>query len=145
MSLMCTSCASNPARSNAAAISTSPLTPCSRRIAMGGRAPRGDERRGHVLGRIEGQHGRDAGIVGVEDAVVFLRARVGVVAQRLHLPGRLAPGPVQRDADVAEEHADPRRTRTIIVGDGRATTRASRPCARSSPSTARRRQHRAPG
>ncbi len=37
---MCTSNASKPARSNAAAISTWPLTPCSRRIATRGRAPR---------------------------------------------------------------------------------------------------------
>ena len=54
-SLMCTSNASKPARSNAAAISIWPLTPCSRRIATFGRTPRGDERRGDVLGRIEGQ------------------------------------------------------------------------------------------
>ncbi len=39
-SLMCTSTHSKPARSKAAAISTWPLTPCSRRIAMRGRAPR---------------------------------------------------------------------------------------------------------
>ena len=45
-SLMCTSYASKPARSNAAAISTWPLTPCSRRIATRGRAPARDERRG---------------------------------------------------------------------------------------------------
>ena len=38
-SVMCTSMASNPARVNAAAISTWPLTPCSRRIATRGRAP----------------------------------------------------------------------------------------------------------
>ena len=37
---MCTSTASKPARSNAAAISTWPFTPCSRRIATRGRAPR---------------------------------------------------------------------------------------------------------
>src|SRR3989338_11127206 len=37
MSLMCTSTALNPARSNAAAISTWPFTPCSRRMAMLGR------------------------------------------------------------------------------------------------------------
>ena len=36
---MCTSYASKPARSNAAAISTWPLTPCSRRIATVGRTP----------------------------------------------------------------------------------------------------------
>ena len=36
---MCTSKAAKPARSNAAAISTWPLTPCSRRIAIAGRAP----------------------------------------------------------------------------------------------------------
>ncbi len=39
MSLMCTSYASKPARSKAAAISTCPLTPCSRRMATLGRAP----------------------------------------------------------------------------------------------------------
>ena len=39
-SVMCTSTASNPARSKAAAISTCPLTPCSRRMATRGRAPR---------------------------------------------------------------------------------------------------------
>ena len=38
-SVMCTSTASKPARSNAAAISICPLTPCSRRIATRGRAP----------------------------------------------------------------------------------------------------------
>ncbi len=39
ISLMCTSTAVKPARSNAAAISIWPLTPCSRRMAMRGRAP----------------------------------------------------------------------------------------------------------
>ena len=38
-SVMCTSHASKPARSNAAAISTWPLTPCSRSTATRGRAP----------------------------------------------------------------------------------------------------------
>ena len=37
ISLMCTSTAAKPARSNAAAISICPLTPCSRRIATRGR------------------------------------------------------------------------------------------------------------
>src|SRR5438105_5010296 len=36
---MWTSTASKPARSNATAISTCPFTPCSRRMAMRGRAP----------------------------------------------------------------------------------------------------------
>ncbi|MNO82926.1 hypothetical protein D3C76_742120 [compost metagenome] len=36
---MCTSMAAKPARSKAAAISTWPLTPCSRRIATCGRTP----------------------------------------------------------------------------------------------------------
>ena len=74
MSLMCTSCASKPARSNAAAISTSPFTPCSRRIAIGGRAPRAMNGAATFSGGIERQHGRDAGVVSVEDAVVLLRA-----------------------------------------------------------------------
>jgi hypothetical protein len=39
MSLICTSTAAKPARSKAAAISTWPLTPCSRRMATLGRAP----------------------------------------------------------------------------------------------------------
>ena len=47
MSLMWTSTASKPARSNAAAISIWPLTPCSRRIATRG-ARRRDGRRGDV-------------------------------------------------------------------------------------------------
>ena len=54
-SLMWTSFASKPARSKAAAISTWPLTPCSRRIASRGRAPAGDEGRRHVLGGVEGE------------------------------------------------------------------------------------------
>ena len=51
MSLMCTSQASNPARSNAAPISTCPFTPCSRRMATRGRAPactKGEIGRAHV-------------------------------------------------------------------------------------------------
>ncbi|MNE31379.1 hypothetical protein D3C76_988370 [compost metagenome] len=36
---MCTSMAAKPARSKAAAISTWPLTPCSRRMATCGRTP----------------------------------------------------------------------------------------------------------
>ena len=39
MSLICTSNAAKPARSNAAAISICPFTPCSRRMAMRGRTP----------------------------------------------------------------------------------------------------------
>jgi hypothetical protein len=39
MSVMCTSTARNPARVKAAAISTSPFTPCSRRMATAGRVP----------------------------------------------------------------------------------------------------------
>ena len=50
---MCTSCASKPARSNTAAVSTWLLTPCSRRIATAGRAPRAMYGRGDVLLGIE--------------------------------------------------------------------------------------------
>ena len=72
MSLMCTSYASNPARSNAAAISTWPLTPCSRRIATFGRAPVAMYGRGDVLVGIERQARHETGIVGIDDARVLL-------------------------------------------------------------------------
>ena len=71
---MCTSTDSKPARSNAAAISTWPFTPCSRRMATRGRASVETE---NGFG-IEGQSNRKPGIVRLDDAVVFLaRARPG--------------------------------------------------------------------
>ena len=61
---MCTSTASKPARSKAAAISIWPLTPCSRRMATRGRAAARDERRGDVLVEVERHDHRDQAAVG---------------------------------------------------------------------------------
>ena len=105
-SLMCTSKASKPARSNAAAISTWPLTPCSRRIAIRGPRAGRDERRRDVLGRLERQlrrasraRSRPAG------ASYSSSAASGVVAQPLHRVRRRRPGAVQVDARFVEQHA----------------------------------------
>ena len=98
---------------------------------MGGRAPATRVGRGDVVGGVERDERREAGIAVVEDAVVFLLGRLRIVAQRLHQPRRLAPRAVQRDARVAEEDSAPRThpdlRRPLRT---RPTTRASRPCVR---------------
>jgi hypothetical protein len=77
-SVMCTSLGRKPARSNAAAISSWLLTPCSRRIAISGRAPLQDVRCGDVLGRIVRQRGKQAGILGIERLFVLFCAHAGL-------------------------------------------------------------------
>jgi hypothetical protein len=68
---MCTSMAAKPARSKAAAISTWPLTPCSRRIAMRGRRRLMNGAATSSAGSKLSAH-RQARVAGIEDAVVFL-------------------------------------------------------------------------
>ena len=89
---MCTSNALKPARSNADAISTWLLTPCSRRIATCGRAPVVDVRRGDVLGRIERQLRLQARRVEAARGGALLVGALGVVAQLLHRVRDRPPG-----------------------------------------------------
>ena len=89
---MCTSTASKPARSNAAAISTWPLTPCSRRIATRGRAPVLMIRRGDVLAASKLSFGVRPGVVEVAARGAFLVGAFGVVAQLLHGVRHRPPG-----------------------------------------------------
>ena len=98
---MCTSTASKPARSNAAAISTWPLTPCSRRMATRGLAP--VPTKAPLFRGIVGKSVGKAGIGGVEDAVVLLLRALRVVAQRLHAPAS------SRSRRAAARRASPRR------------------------------------
>ena len=89
---MCTSTASKPARSNATAISTWPLTPCSRRIATRGRAPvamygaatssAGSNVELRAAGRARRSGARHRAP----------RRRIGVVAQALHRVRDRPPG-----------------------------------------------------
>ena len=65
---MCTSNASKPARSNAAAISTCPFTPCSRSIATRGRAPVAMNGAAGSSCTIEREQRHEPGIVAVESA-----------------------------------------------------------------------------
>ena len=108
---MCTSTASKPARSNAAAISTWPLTPCSRRIATRGRAPRRDERRRDVLGRVEGELRRAGpGSSRVGQRCAFLVARIaGRRAARCMPEAGLRPGAPQLGARLASSKVAPSR------------------------------------
>ena len=122
MSLMCTSTASKPARSKAAAISTWPLTPCSRSIATRGRAPRADEGRRHVLGRVEAEAGREAG--------------VGVVQDARRIPPRAQSG-LSRSVCIRKLVSDQRRCRALRWARRRARARRRR-CARRRPRPARR-------
>ena len=100
---MCTSKAAKPARSNAAAISTWPLTPCSRRTAMRGPHAGGDERRRDVLGRIERELHRRRGIL-AEQPVVFLVGGLRMVAQPLQRVRGGGPRAVQVDPRLVEQH-----------------------------------------
>ncbi len=97
-SLMCTSTASKPARSKAAAISIWPFTPCSRRMATRGRAPRARTERtappdpaGAVAGIERHDHGVQATVGRVDADVLLLGGAAGVVPQRLHAEGRVRP------------------------------------------------------
>ena len=140
-SVMCTSTAANPARWNAYAISVWLLTPCSRRIAMRGRAPRGDERRGDV--RRTGR--RSAPSTGRDRprslaARVLLVGAVRVVAQARDPPRRLAPGLLQFGARprehrlrIAPELDDVLRVRLAddLARRAESRRRAARPSPRS--------------
>ena len=144
---MCTSTASKPARSNAAAISTWPLTPCSRRIAIAGRAPVAmngaatSSAGSKVSARREARDRRRRAI-----RVVFLVGAVRVVAQPLQRVRGRRPRAVQVDARLVEQHARRRAAmRTRSSGVGRADRRArARPAAASRARTRSRVARRAP-
>ena len=148
MSLMCTSTASKPARSNAAAISTWPLTPCSRRIATRGRAPVAMNGAATSSSGSNVSRGASPGSARSSMPRVFLVGAVGVVAQPLQLRGWW---PTRRDAGRrATRRARPRRAagcaraRPPSGRRGRAPRRRSRrtpppPAPRRRPPPARRR------
>src|SRR5690606_10887008 len=62
-----------------------------------------DERRGNVLGRIEGELRVQAGIGSVEQRIVLLAGAIRIVAQRLHAITGFAPGALQLDARLVEQ------------------------------------------
>ena len=128
---MCTSIASKPARSNAAAISSWPLTPCSRSTATRGRVPLLDERRGDVLGRIEAQHWRDARVGFVEQRVVFLLGAGGVVAQTLRCASSSSPTCAAADARRFEDRFRRRGDVDLVVARSAGRSHASTPTDRA--------------
>ena len=116
MSVMCTSTASKPARWNAAAISTWPLTPCSRRIATRGRDAARDEaaRRCRRRDRRSGAPSRPGS--SARDAASVLLVGAGrVVAQRLHRVRRLRPEAAQTRARARRRSARRARRRIDAV------------------------------
>ena len=114
MSLMCTSTAAKPARSKAAAISTWPLTPCSRRIAIRGRAPVAmngaamSSAGSKVSSGVQARDRRSSS----DPRRIPGRAR-GVVAQALQLVRGRRPGAVQLDARLRRA-ASRRRWRCVM-------------------------------
>ena len=80
---MCTSTASKPARSNAAAISTWPFTPCSRRMATRGRAPVDERQRRSSASNVKLTRTSPGSSASRMRSYSSLRA-LRVVAQRLH-------------------------------------------------------------
>ena len=95
MSLMCTSTAAKPARSNAAAISTWPFTPCSRRIAIVRACAAAMTGAEMFVVRIEGQRMRAGRDRRHRAAVELLLRAIRIVAQLLHLVAGLGPDALQ--------------------------------------------------
>ena len=136
---MCTSNASKPARSNAAAISIWPLTPCSRRIATRGRAPFAMNGAATSSLRIERELRREARIARIEHAVVFLLRAVRVVAQPLHAIASSADhARCSSHARLREQHLRRRRRCAGVVRVVRPCRSRARSAPRPAPSNAAR-------
>jgi hypothetical protein len=83
------------------------LTPCSRSTATDGARAGRDVRRRDVLRGVERQLRREAGVAGIEDAVVFVVGGLRLVAQPLHRVRRGRPRAVQVDARRVEQRLPP--------------------------------------
>ena len=125
---MWTSIAAKPARSNAAAISTCPLTPCSRRIAIGGRAPVAMKGAATSSAGSNVEHRRKSRVRRIEQLRVFLVDARGIVAQPLQLVRRRRPGAVKVDARFVEQQSVPQGDPDPVVGCRRADGMHREPC-----------------
>ena len=143
---MCTSTASKPARSNAAAISTWPFTPCSRRIATRGRAPVAMNGAATSSAGSKVSVGDEPGSSASSRVVFLVRGAAGlsrrrciacVVADHARCRSRRDSSSTHRRA-AANRHAIRRR---IGVADDRSR---ARPASRACDSTDCRRRRRGP-
>ena len=91
----------------------------------------GHEGRGHVVRGVEGEDRREAGVARVADPVVLLPGGLGVVPERLHLPGGLGPQAVEGGARLGEESAAVERDRESVVASRRADHPAGKAVAAS--------------
>ena len=135
MSLTWTSWASKPARSNAAAISTSPFTPWSRRMAIGGRTPVAIYGAAMSTAGSKGTAGERPGSPASRMRSYSCRADSGLsrsdwICHVVSLQARCS-----ETRDSLNSTSAPRNTRTWSSADTRATARPSRPCARNTPRT----------